>query len=246
MAAIDLHPLVVAVEHEHAFLHLGVAHEVHGRVEGRAVLERTYVLGDARADEVPEGSAHESRMTPYGSPELVHAAASITRHRQVFVHERGARVLFLGHHRRVHLQLIGRGIARSYDVLARVGVGVAAVHEVARGVKALALLHHFGDVGSFAALVACAPEKHAGVVAVAQYQLLHALQVHRQELLVVGHVLRGMRLVARLVDDVEPVLVGQLQITVHGWIVGCAHGVEVVLLQYLHVAAYGLLVHGLP
>ena len=53
-----------------------------------------------------------------------------------------------------------------------------------------------------------------------------------------------MSLGARLVDDVEAVLVGQLYVFVHGRIVRRAHGVEVVLLQNLHIAADGLLVHG--
>ena len=52
-----------------------------------------------------------------------------------------------------------------------------------------------------------------------------------------------MSFVACLVDDVEAVFVGQFEIAVHWWIVRCAYTVEVVLFQYLHVAAYGCLVH---
>ena len=124
------------------------------------------------------------------------------------------------------------------------GIGIASVHEVARGVEALALLHHLSDQGTFAALVARTPEEHAGVVAVAQHQFLHTLQIHLAETLVVGNILAGMSLVACLVDDVEAILVGQLQVFVNGRIVRGAHGVEVVLLQYLHIAADGLFVHG--
>ena len=54
-----------------------------------------------------------------------------------------------------------------------------------------------------------------------------------------------MCLVACLVDDIQTVFVGQLQIFVHRRIVRGAHGIEVVLLQYLHVLANGLFVHGM-
>ena len=175
IGTVHFYPLVVTAEAERALHDLGITHQMGGRVVGRAVLQRTYMFGNSGAHEVPEGAAHQSRMTTDDGPELVHAAAGITGNGQVLVHERRARVLRLGHHRRVHLQLVGRRVARPDDLLAGVCVGIAAIHEVACGVESLTLLHHLGNQRTFATLVTCTPEEYAGVVAVAQHQLLYAL-----------------------------------------------------------------------
>ena len=123
------------------------------------------------------------------------------------------------------------------------GVGIAAIHEIAGWVVLLSFLDYFRDERSFATLVACTPEEDTWVVAVAQHHLADALLIHGEELIVVGDVFRGMRLVACLVDDVETVFIGKLQILVDRRVVGSANRIEVVLLQYLHVLADGGFVH---
>ena len=143
---------------------------------------------EAWVDEVPDGATHQSGMTADDRPELVHASTRITCDRQILVHERRTWILRFGHHRRVHLQLVRRWIARSDDVFGRMSVGIASIHEVTCGVEAFALLHHFRNQRAFATLVACTPEQHAGVVAVAQYQFLYAFHVHLTESLVVGDI----------------------------------------------------------
>ena len=174
---------------------------------------------EARVDKVPEGTTHHARLTADDSPEFVHSAACITSYGQIFVHERGTRVFRLRHHCRVHLQLIGRWIARTDDFLSRMRVSVAAIHEVTSGVEPLAFFHHFGDERTFTALVASTPEEHAGVIAVAQHQLLHALQIHPTEPLVVRDVFRSMSFCTSLVDDIEAIFVSQFQVFVHRRIV---------------------------
>ena len=195
------------------------------------------MLCNTGAHKVPDSTAHQSRMTTDNGPILIQSTTGITSYRQVLVHERRARVLRFGHHRRVHLQLIGCRVARTYNLLTGMGVGVAAIHKIACGVESL-------TQRSLATLVARTPEEHAGVVTVAQHQFLHTFQVHLAETLVIRDILRGMSLCARLVNDVEAILVGQFQILIDRRIVRRTHSVEVVLLQYLHIAANGLLVHG--
>ena len=85
--------------------------------------------------------------------------------------------------------------------------GVAAVHPEAGGIVGLAFLHDFGDVVALTALVACAPNEYAGVVAVAQDHPADALAVHLRELGHVADILGGMGLVTGLVDDEDAVLV---------------------------------------
>ena len=52
-----------------------------------------------------------------------------------------------------------------------------------------------------------------------------------------------MGLVACLVEDIQTVLVGELEIAVHRRIVRSTHSVEIELLEYLHILADGGLVH---
>ena len=167
VAAIHLYPFVVAAEVQRAFFHFCVAHKVDGRIVRRTVFKRSDMFGKARADKVPERTTHQSRMPTDGCPEFVHATAGIACYRQVFIHERRARIFLLWHHRRIHLQLIRRGIARTDDIFGRMGVGVAAIHKVACGIESFALFDDLCDQRSFAALIARTPEQDAGVVAVA-------------------------------------------------------------------------------
>ena len=199
---------------------------------------------EAWVDKVPERTTHQPWMTTDDCPELVHTATCITCYRQILVHERRTWVFRLRHHRCVHLQFVRGRVARADDVFARMSVCVTAIHEVARWIEALAFLHHFRDEGTFAALVTCTPEQHAGVVAVAQHQFLYTLQVHPAELLVVRDKFRCVSLSTSLVDDIQSILVGKFQIPVHRRIVRGAYSIEVVLFQYLHILADGLLVHG--
>ena len=81
------------------------------------------------------------------------------------------------------------------------------------------------------------------MVAVPEDHPLHPLPVHFGEFRPAGHVFRSMGLVTRLVDDVEAVLVGQVQVFVHGRIVRGPDRVEIELLEDFHVAADDLLGH---
>ena len=120
---------------------------------------------------------------------------------------------------------------------------IAAVHPVAGGVIFLTLGYNLVYVAAFTALVTGTPEQDAGMVAVTQHQLAHALAVHLYELRHIAHILGGMCLIAGLVDYEQTVFIGQVKILVYRRIVRCAHTVEIELLEYLHIAAYGSLVH---
>ena len=80
VAAIDFHPLVVSAQVQHSLLHLRMTHEVNRGVVGRIVFQRTDMLGETRADKVPDGSSHQSWMTADDSPVFVHATTCITCH----------------------------------------------------------------------------------------------------------------------------------------------------------------------
>ena len=219
VTAVHFHPLVVSAQVQHAFLHLGISHEVYGGVERRAVFQRTDMLGETGIDEIPDGTTHQTGMATDGRPVFIQSATCITCHGEVFVHERRTGVFALGHHGGVHLQLVRCRVARTDDIFAGMGVSITAVHEIACGVEALAFVHHLGDERTFATLITRTPEEHTGMIAVAQHQLLHTLQVHPAETLVVRDILRGVSLGTSLVDDVQTILVGQLQVFVHGRIV---------------------------
>ena len=158
VCTVHLHPLIVATQTQRSLFDLGIAHQMSRCLEGRTVSQRTNMLCNTGAHKVPDSTAHQSRMTTDNGPILIQSTTGITSYRQVLVHERRARVLRFGHHRRVHLQLIGCRVARTYNLLAGMGVGVAAIHKIACGVESLTLLDHFGNQRSLATLVARTPE----------------------------------------------------------------------------------------
>ena len=220
----------------------GPAHDVRGDGVRGLVLEGTYRLRDAYAYEIPDGAAEELRMRINHIPVVVHAAATVAGHREVFVHEGRTQVFPV--QAVAHLMLQRRRIAGAHDVLCGMLGRIAAVHPETGGIQALALLHNLGDVVALAALVAGAPEQDAGVVAVAQHHPAHTFLVHLSEFRHFAHIFGGVGLVTRFVNDEQAVLVGQLQILVHGRIVGRAYTVEIEALQDFHIFADGGLVHG--
>ena len=250
LRAIDFHPLVMPVQvddvvlPEHLLLdrsglhawnnEFRTSHDVGRSVLWRKVGERASGLGKACRNEVPEGTAHRAVVAVDGVPHLVEEAAAIAGYRDVFVHERGANVTILVL-ADLHFKGHRGGVARADDVLGRMAVGVAAVHPVACRVVFASLLDHFADVRTFAALVACTPEEHGRLVAVAQHHAAHTFLVHRYPSGIGADVFGGMCLVARLVDDVEAVACGILQVAGHGRIVRGADGIEAELLQDGHV-----------
>ena len=176
------------------------------------------------------------------TPEISDSSTAVSGNRKVFVHEGRTQVLSV---KAVEIFMFQRdGVTRSQDLLHGVLLRISAVHPVAGVIVLSSLVNDGSDVRAFATLVSRAPRQHAGVVPVAQHHPAGALAVHGFELRHVRDAFAGVSLVPALVKDVQAVLVCELQITVHGWIVRCSYAVEIELLEYFHVAADGGLVHG--
>ena len=209
----------------------------------RLVSEPARGLCQSRRHEVPDGTADTALVGIDGAPHLVEHTATVASHRYILVHERRAHVaIAVAAYPEVEGQR--RRVARADDVLSGMAVGIAAVHPPARVVVFASFGYHLADVRPLAALVAGAPEEHCRLVAVAQHHAAYSLAVHRYEALVARHPLGGMGLNAGLVDDVQTIAGGILQIARHGRIVARAHTVEAELLQDGHVLLHQFVRHG--
>ena len=212
----------------------GTSHDVGRSILRRKVCKGTCSLRKAGRYKVPKGASHRAVIAIDGVPHLVEEPTAITGHRNIFVHERGTYVTIFA---MTHLQFQGHGsgVAGTDDFFGRMAVGIAAIHPVTRRVVLASLLDHFTDVGPFAALVACTPEEYSRLVAVAQHHAANTFLVHRNPLGVGTYKLGGMRLVARLVDDVESIACGILQVAWYGRIVRSANSIEAELFKDGHV-----------
>ena len=175
------------------------------------------------------------------APEIVEVPAAVAGYGDVFIHE-GRTLVVLVHSVR-DLVLQRDRIARTDDVFRIVLRRISAVHPETGGIVFLAFFDHFGNVGALAALVAGAPEQHAGMVAVAKDHLAHPLLIHGDEIRNGRHIFRRVGLVAGLVDNIQAILVREVQVLVDGRVVGRTHCVEIELLEDLHVLTDSGLVH---
>ena len=190
IVAIDLNPLVVATQVYHMILviaavghQLGIAHDMRHDIVAGLVGESACGLRQPWRHEVPDSTSDASFMRIDGAPHLVEHAAAVACYGYIFVHERGSHVAVpVSSHPEVKGQR--SGVARPDNVFSWMTIGVAAIHPPAGVVIFASFGNHLADVGSLAALVACAPEEHGGLVAVAQHHAAHTLTVHRYEALV--------------------------------------------------------------
>ena len=242
---VQLDPLILLVQVDglsRAPLHqLRLAHQMGGDGVRGLVLQRPDALGEAGAHEIPDGAAHELGIGIDDLPEIVHRAAAVAGDRDVFIHERGTHVL--GIQSITQFELHGDRIARAHDIFGRMLGRIAAVHPIARGIERLAFLDDLGDVLPLSAFIACTPEQHTGMVAIPEHHTAHPLAVHFLEFGQAARVFGSMGLIPGFVDDVQAVLVGEIQILVHGRIVGSSYSVEIELLEDFKIAAYHLLGH---
>ena len=157
---VHLHPLVLLVEIDgfsgRALDQFGLAHDMSGNRVRRLVLQRTDRLFETRADEIPDGTAHELGMRVDHLPEIIHGAAAVTGDRQIFVHE--GRTHVLGIQAVADFMFDRDGIARADDILGGMLGRIAAVHPETGRIQALAFLDYFRDVIAFTTLVTGAPE----------------------------------------------------------------------------------------
>ena len=135
------------------------------------------------------------------------------------------------------------GITGTDDVLGGVNCGVSAVHPESGGIEGLTFLDHLGNVVSFTALVSCTPEEDAGVVTVTEDHLPYPFTVHGSEFGHVADILSRMSLVTGLVDHEKTVFVSEVEVLVHGRIVGSTYGVEVEFLQNFDILTDNFLCH---
>ncbi len=125
------------------------------------------------------------------------------------------------------------------------GKGISPVHPGAGGIEFAPLINDRADVGSFAALIPGTPEKDGRMVPVAQHHFSNPLAVHGFPGYIGRDEFSSVRLIPGLVDDVQPIFVGQFEVFRHGWIVGGTHTIDTELLQDLKILANGGFVHGM-